>query len=189
VNEVLNTVLKHAIKQPRPVALVRYHLGSYGMPSDHAQFMFFAAAYVVMFAALRWGQPGWARAVWGAGAVALAAVVSLSRVYLLYHSPEQILAGAIVGTFAGVAWYVVTELLLRPYFGSWAAHPLARWLLVRDCSDCKDVLVAEFEATRGRSAAKREARRAAVGAGQHDDDAAAAAAAAVRRRAGQAAQA
>ena len=151
LNELLNTALKHWIKQPRPVALVRFHLGSYGMPSDHAQFMFFAAAYVMLFASLRWGQPLYARAGWCLAAVCFAAAVALSRVYLMYHTPEQILVGALVGSVAGVAWFAVTEALLQPSFRAVAETPLARWLLVRDCSDCRDVLTAEFEATRGPS--------------------------------------
>ncbi|KAA0162646.1 hypothetical protein FNF31_03174 [Cafeteria roenbergensis] len=122
LNELLNTALKHWIKQPRPVALVRFHLGSYGMPSDHAQFMFFAAAYVLLFASLRWGQPLYARAGWCLAAVCFAAAVALSRVYLMYHTPEQILVGALVGSVAGVAWFAVTEALLQPSFRA----PVAR---------------------------------------------------------------
>ncbi|KAA0153194.1 hypothetical protein FNF29_03382 [Cafeteria roenbergensis] len=129
LNELLNTALKHWIKQPRPVALVRFHLGSYGMPSDHAQFMFFAAAYVLLFASLRWGQPLYARAGWCLAAVCFAAAVALSRVYLMYHTPEQILVGALVGSVAGVAWFAVTEALLQPSFRAVAETPLARWLL------------------------------------------------------------
>lgn len=165
LNELLNNVLKHWIKQPRPVALVRFHLGSYGMPSDHAQFMFFAAAYVLLFASLRWGQPLYARVGWCLVAVCFAAAVTLSRVYLMYHTPEQILVGALVGSVAGVAWFAVTEAVLQPSFRRIAETPLAQWLLVRDCSDCHDVMTAEFEATRRASGRHPEGRSAVHGRG------------------------
>lgn len=147
VNEALNAVLKRIIKEPRPVLLIRHHLSTYGMPSDHSQFMFFAATYVALFAALRWGQPAIWRAVWIGVAFAFAAVVAWTRVYLMYHTPAQVLVGAVLGSLLGAAWFAITELALKPWFPVITAHPLARWLLVRDCSGCPDLLEAEYAVT------------------------------------------
>jgi dolichyldiphosphatase len=168
MNEALNTVLKHWIKQPRPVALVRHHLGSYGMPSDHAQFMLFAATYVMMFAALRWGQPGWARAGWALGCIFLATVVCLSRVYLMYHTPAQVIVGAAVGMVTGIVWFGFTELFLVPLFPMIENLPVSRFLLIRDCSASQDVLAAEYKATSG--VFVRQKAAAAVGRPVHDSE-------------------
>lgn len=168
LNEALNTALKHWIKQPRPVALLRHHLGSYGMPSDHSQFMMFATAYVVLFAVFCWGQPGWARAGWALGSIVLALSVCLSRVYLLYHTPSQVVVGAVIGIITGTVWFAVTEAFLVPLFAAIERHWMARYFLVRDCTSCADVLSAEYVATSSSQARQRngKGRKSASRAGE-----------------------
>lgn len=43
---ILNSIVKNFTRQPRPALSPR---SGYGMPSDHAQFMFFFATYVTLF--------------------------------------------------------------------------------------------------------------------------------------------
>eukprot|EP00834_Sanchytrium_tribonematis_P007277 NODE_636_length_5161_cov_0.504544.p4 type:complete len:187 gc:universal NODE_636_length_5161_cov_0.504544:1903-1343(-) len=88
-NEVVNSILKKALKIPRPFHPghdENEHIG-YGMPSSHAGFMAF---YSVV-----WGN-------WKS--VPLTLIVIYSRYHLSYHHLDQLIAGAIVGTIMGILW-------------------------------------------------------------------------------------
>ena len=53
INEVVNFLLKHTICEARPMRRdVLY--SEYGMPSSHAQFMWFFTAYMVLFVCIRY---------------------------------------------------------------------------------------------------------------------------------------
>ena len=64
----------------------------YSFPSGHAAVSFAAAAALGASHAKAWG--------WS---LALAILLALSRLYLYVHYPTDILAGALVGTLAGLA--------------------------------------------------------------------------------------
>lgn len=53
-NEALNIVLKRMLRQTRPQGAEKT---DYGMPSDHAQFMFFTATYFALLLLLRSAIP------------------------------------------------------------------------------------------------------------------------------------
>lgn len=54
LNEICNTVLKHLLQEPRPLARNTNLLYSeYGMPSAHSQFMWFFASYMLYFTFIR----------------------------------------------------------------------------------------------------------------------------------------
>ncbi len=107
LGDQLGVLLKYLMAQPRPCAelgdAVRrvdtlFHINCSqrlnGWPSNHAlNFFLFAtfSSYV-----LRWRG-------WMVGFVILAALVSLSRVYLGVHYPSQILSGALIGAALGLA--------------------------------------------------------------------------------------
>ncbi len=150
LNEALNYVLKHIIKEPRPSRASAEFLPEYGMPSNHAQFMGFWAGYLLLWAASGRWQVG---AGWRCCAVLLllagTGAVGASRVYLHYHTVQQVLAGCCCGALAGLAWFAATEAALRPRFSAWAQLPWARWLLIRDCSHV-NVLLAEYAAVQGK---------------------------------------
>ena len=154
-NECLNYALKRLLRQPRP-SHEHAHLDTqpkWGMPSDHSQFVGFAAAYLTLWAATRWRVAPAQRAV---AAIALhvgAAAVMYSRVYLGYHTVAQVGVGYGVGLATGAAWYAFVEAAARPAFPALADVALARWLLVRDCGDVEDVLTVEYTATRRAAAA------------------------------------
>lgn len=46
----------------------------------------------------------------------MAVLVSISRVYLQYHTFWQVLCGAIVGFLAATFWFTLTYLVLTPLF-------------------------------------------------------------------------
>ena len=52
---------------------------------------------------------------WGAAALALAAGIGISRIYLFVHYPSDVFAGAVLGIFfGGIAWCLAGKLV------SWA---------------------------------------------------------------------
>jgi dolichyldiphosphatase len=100
-NEVLAQTLKRVFQQPRPAscALVDF-CGTHGMPSSHAQLAWFVAAVAVLaYRRRRDAHPASTRVVDAFGALLVAAhvpmaiAVTASRVYLGYHSAEQVAAG------------------------------------------------------------------------------------------------
>lgn len=121
----------------------------FGMPSNHAQFVAFGAAYVLLFVTRRCkGAPTWERLLAAVVAVALAGACAASRVYLGYHTTEQVLVGLVVGAGCGGAWFAFTEAVLVRRFADWADTALARALRMRDCSWLPDVIEAEWRAAR-----------------------------------------
>lgn len=147
-NEAVNHVLKYAFRTPRmqPSVHPRFDaMSPYAFPSDHAQLTAFLAVYFLLWAPRRWlVQQAWKQLASAAG-LALCALVSVSRVYLHYHTTTQVIAGLAIGSACGAAWFVVTELALRPHFAQMARHPFATWLLIRDCTHV-NVIAAEYKA-------------------------------------------
>ncbi len=150
LNEVLNHALKAllAVPRPQPSRHAAFDAQSpLAMPSDHAQFAFFAAVSLLLWAPRHWHTG----AVWRAlacGAALLAALaVAAGRVYLGYHSLAQVAAGAGVGAAFAAAWFAVVERALRPRFARVAAWQIARWAWVRDLTHVRNALKLEYEAT------------------------------------------
>lgn len=88
-----NGVIKHLVMRPRPCdaapiahMLIAHPADLYSFPSGHA-LSSFAAASVLYRADKRLGIP----------ALALAALISFSRLYLYVHYPSDVLAGALLG--------------------------------------------------------------------------------------------
>jgi dolichyldiphosphatase len=151
LNEALNWVLKHTVKAERPASVGGHAwVPKYGWPSNHSQFMGFAAAYVCLWAAYKWRAGARWRLLTGVAAITLAALVGYSRLYLGYHDVIQVAAGLGIGALAGAAWHGFVEGVLRPQFPAIAATRLAQWAWVRDMSNVH-VLRAEYEAVRGGS--------------------------------------
>ncbi|KAJ7180770.1 PAP2-domain-containing protein [Mycena filopes] len=143
--EVLNLVLKHAIKQDRPSYSAA---NGYGFPSSHSQYMGYFASFLMMhlYFRHRFATTGYKtldlafRAALYAGLAAWAFVVAYSRFYLRYHSIAQILWGFGIGVVLGVSVYTVCEILPRRHpksiFGlvktSLVENPVSTWLQIRD---------------------------------------------------------
>lgn len=88
MNETLNSLLKNAIKQERPVGSERTE---YGMPSSHSQFMTFWLFF--WFSSLN--------SVQRILSIIVTALVLYGRVHLAYHTIEQVIAGCLIGVAAG----------------------------------------------------------------------------------------
>lgn len=118
LNVGLGVSLKILLRQPRPAATCAA-LGNchkYGMPSSHAQVMAFVAVTCFLLDRRRRElgpkpQLRATRAVQAAELLLLAvatAAVGYARVYLGYHSPAQVAAGAALGAAAAWAWFGLT---------------------------------------------------------------------------------
>lgn len=76
----------------------------------------------------------------------LAAAVAWSRVYLGYHTVNQVLVGSLAGGLSAVAWYAATAVLRETGLLAWAlASPVARGLRVRDLVVREDLAQAGWE--------------------------------------------
>lgn len=173
-NEAVNYVLKHAIKEPRPVfpGAHALHAGApkYGMPSDHSQFMAFLAAYMTWWAFKCW-RVSTAQRLFLVVTVHVAALACAgSRVYLGYHTLPQVAAGVAMGLWTGSLWFRVVQTLLRPAFPAIADGALGRLFQLRDCSDVDDVLSVEYEAIQRERRARRKQRTASASAVATSED-------------------
>ncbi len=103
LGHVASDVLKALTMRPRPFASlpdVRLLVGepsTYAFPSGHATSAFSAAAGVVLGARRSLKRVP----LWGWGMLALAAVISYSRVYVGVHYPADVVAGAGLGIACG----------------------------------------------------------------------------------------
>ncbi|XP_032690097.1 dolichyldiphosphatase 1-like isoform X2 [Odontomachus brunneus] len=119
-NDCLNLILKHTICQARPIKRDSLYT-EYGMPSTHAQFMWFFAAYVSLFVYIRLNynctiaERFW-RTIVVVGCIITAVLVTYSRVYLLYHSNTQVVWGALIGIAIGIVWFAFMHTVLTPFF-------------------------------------------------------------------------
>lgn len=147
LNELLNLLLKSLIREERPNTLHQY-APRFGMPSNHAQFMGFTAAYVTLWALKHWQVSSQWRLCAVGSSVTLAAIVIASRVYLNYHSVAQVIVGGAVGAAAAALWFSAVEVWLRPRFAVMANSAIGRYFLLRDCTGV-NVVEAEYAAVAG----------------------------------------
>lgn len=110
-NALLSKVLKRLINISRPVGA---RLSDPGMPSSHAQSLFFFAAYLAS------GVAGWQtlpspmlRAGAAVGLVLLATGLTLLRVRAGLHTPLQVGVGAVIGAVNGAAMWVASPRIER----------------------------------------------------------------------------
>lgn len=162
LNEVLNQVLKHTICEARPLQRTAHALYTeYGMPSSHSQFMWFFATYVIYFVFIRlhhMNNNTTLENVWKAvitfSCVSLAVLVTISRVYLQYHTWRQVLFGALVGFLFGSVWFALTYLVFTPLFPLVVSWRIAELLLLRDTTLIPNVLWFEYTNTRQEARAR-----------------------------------
>lgn len=161
VNELINALLKHWIKDPRPVSRSQIWT-EYGMPSSHSQFMCFFAQYVLLFIFIRlhhMNNSG-ARterilrflvlvACWAASFL-----VCFGRIYLQYHNVQQVLVGALVGVIVGTLWFILTHYFLTPYFPMVVSWRISELCLLRDTTLIPNILWFEYTVTRQEARAR-----------------------------------
>ncbi|KAF5362277.1 hypothetical protein D9756_002389 [Leucocoprinus leucothites] len=143
--EGLNYVVKHAVKQDRPIQSIG---NGYGFPSSHSQYMGYFATFLAchMFFQHRFATTGvrifdqlWRITVY-TGLLGWAGVVAYSRYYLGYHNWHQIAWGSGIGCLLGFSFYLIVELLPTRYPLSFLgrtkylmlSNSISTWLQIRD---------------------------------------------------------
>lgn len=163
LNELLNMILKNIFAEDRPLQRsVNYT--EYGMPSAHSQFSWFFATYVICFVCIRlhhMNNNSTFETVWKTvivvGCIAFATLVSLSRIYLQYHSWKQVICGIFIGIIFGSLWFALTHVVLTPYFPLVVSWRVSEMLLIRDTTLIPNVLW--FEYTNARQEARARSRK------------------------------
>ena len=154
---VLNKLLKDLLKIPRPLRDCDgvdsiFSAGSheeYGMPSNHSQLMAFVSTFASMYLVARVRAPRFEVAGWVILGVVSSGLVAYSRVYLWYHTTEQVLAGLCVGTLAGAFWFGSYLAVFEPLGRCVVAQPWSQRLFLKDHSGVRNVVEFEFDAIHG----------------------------------------
>lgn len=119
VNEGIARALKHLVNSSRPPTCAQLGVcDSHGWPSSHTSCMFFYFSYAACM--LLYKHPRVtdtasrvSRAVEMVFVLYVSVTVGISRVYLGYHTTQQVIAGAAIGLCAGACCYIVI---------SWLSH-------------------------------------------------------------------
>ncbi|XP_063234737.1 dolichyldiphosphatase 1-like [Bacillus rossius redtenbacheri] len=163
LNEVLNLILKHTFCEARPIHRNALYT-EYGMPSSHSQFMWFFSTYVLYFVFIRLHHINnntllenmWKTAI-SVTCILVSTLVTISRVYLQYHTWKQVLSGALVGFLFASLWFALTYLIFTPLFPLIASWRMSEFLLLRDTTLIPNVLW--FEYTHSRQEARARGRK------------------------------
>lgn len=137
-SEVLNKIVKLIVKQPRPDFHKDFGIGSYGlsygMPSAHSQFMGFFAAYYICMLIFKLNHLNTFKKGLGAFILSsLTILVACSRVYLLYHTIPQVVAGVVLGIVIGLSYFVATSILRDIGLVDWVLlWPIVKFFYVKD---------------------------------------------------------
>lgn len=158
LNEAINWILKHCIKELRPCHGREILFSEYGMPSNHAQFMWFFATYMAFFLLIRLHHGSSTYPLENAWKylativfISAAAIVTYSRIYLQYHTWTQVLWGAALGIFLACIWFTITQFTLTPLFPIIAAWPISEFLMLRDTTLIPNVMWFEYTSHRAES--------------------------------------
>jgi len=155
LNEAFNLAVKSYVREPRPCRPGDETLlySKYGMPSDHCQFMGFLAVYLTLFSYLRL-KPHESenfiirKHIIAFSSISAAVLTSVSRMYLHYHTLEQVVIGLVIGCVSGILWFCIVFSFCMPFAQQLVNTKLAEFFLIRDSSSIPDILWFEYTATR-----------------------------------------
>ncbi|MBA0562455.1 hypothetical protein Golob_007498 [Gossypium lobatum] len=114
VNAVLSVGLKRLLNQERPVAGLK---SDPGMPSSHAQSIFFTVVFAIA-SLLEWLGNNALSVGISVLALAFGSYLSWLRVSQKLHTMNQILVGAVVGSIFSVLWYLSWDAVVLEAFNS-----------------------------------------------------------------------
>lgn len=100
LNTVLSVTLKQILNQERPVSALR---SGPGMPSSHAQSIFFTVVFTILSVVEWLGINGLTLTISGL-ALALGSYLSWLRVSQQFHTISQVLVGSAVGSVFCILW-------------------------------------------------------------------------------------
>ncbi|AQK54546.1 Lipid phosphate phosphatase epsilon 2 chloroplastic [Zea mays] len=113
-NSLLSLVLKKMLNHERPAPALR---SDPGMPSSHAQSIFYAAT-VLALSLYYWLGTNYLTMILGPATLSLAAYLSWLRVSRGLHTLNQVMVGAVVGSAVGALWFVLWHWLVQEAFAS-----------------------------------------------------------------------
>ncbi|KAL8200433.1 hypothetical protein R6Q57_011772 [Mikania cordata] len=115
INMMLSVILKKIFKQERPVSRSS---STHGMPSSHAQAIFYTIVFVI-FSVVKWQGVNAVAAILSMFVVATGSYFSWLRVSQRNHTTIQVVVGAIVGSVFGVLWFWAWETIVhKAYYSS-----------------------------------------------------------------------
>ncbi|ABN65335.2 predicted protein [Scheffersomyces stipitis CBS 6054] len=138
VGEVLNKIVKRIIKQPRPDFHKEFGSGSfslgYGMPSAHSQFMGYFAAYFICIVLFKVKHLRRYQRFLGCAFLVVASIlVASSRVYLLYHTVQQVVVGVMLGALLGLVYFIATTFARDIGLVDWVlSWPIVNYFYIKD---------------------------------------------------------
>lgn len=135
VSEVANKCAKTLLKVPRPDFHKDFGHGAltFGMPSAHGQHMGFFSGYFVCVVLLSTRLPRFHKLAASAILLLTTIAVSFSRVYLLYHTCQQVVVGTTIGLVLGVGYFYVSGVLRDVGVVDWVlSWPLVRYFYIKD---------------------------------------------------------
>ncbi|RWS27402.1 dolichyldiphosphatase 1-like protein [Leptotrombidium deliense] len=118
-NETMNVVLKNIIKEKRPTELILIGARrpkTYGMPSQHTQFMAFFTIYCCLFLILKYKKSKWLRLIALFISISALLTVTYSRIYLVYHTWLQCVVGLLVGSIYASFWFCIVNYWIEPNY-------------------------------------------------------------------------
>jgi len=155
-SEAINISIKHFVKEPRPASRHLTVGVKYGWPSSHSQFTWFLVVYLNLFIHIRCHST---RSVlydsWKYVVSLLSTLVGVSvaygRVYLQYHTENQVVWGSCIGAALAIVWFLTTHFLLTPLFPLVVHSKLGEFFMIRDSTFIPNVLWFEYSVSRQES--------------------------------------
>ncbi|KAI3717121.1 hypothetical protein L1987_68501 [Smallanthus sonchifolius] len=115
LNFILSHTLKRFLKQERPVSGLS---SDPGMPSTHAQTIFYTSVFLIL-SLIKWQGLNGATAILSALVATLGSYFSWLRVLQRYHTTNQVVVGAVVGSIFSVLWFWAwEEIVYKTYYSS-----------------------------------------------------------------------
>ena len=137
----------------------------YGMPSSHSQFVAYFAVYLTLFLLFRHKADARVHRVpllhyfVALLVIAVGGATAISRIYLQYHTPRQVLAGVTAGIVSAIGWFLVTVWLRRQGWVDWALDlKVSQMLRMRDLVIYEDLVEAGYRQWRSTKALRRNVK-------------------------------
>ncbi|XP_057501484.1 lipid phosphate phosphatase epsilon 1, chloroplastic [Actinidia eriantha] len=125
VNAGLSRILKQMLNQERPVSNLR---SDPGMPSSHAQSIFFTAIFAVI-SMFEWLGASGVTIILSSLTLAFSSYLSWLRVSQLLHTASQVVVGAVIGSFFSILWFWSWDAIVLKAFISylWVRITVVLW--------------------------------------------------------------
>ncbi|XP_042482677.1 lipid phosphate phosphatase epsilon 1, chloroplastic [Macadamia integrifolia] len=101
VNVLISVTLKRILNQSRPTSTLK---SDPGMPSSHAQSIFFAVVFIIL-SLVEWLGLNEISVIVGTLVLACGSYLSWIRVSQQYHTINQVLVGAVLGSICSILWF------------------------------------------------------------------------------------